>query len=99
MHEVLTDERYGGQGLSQTGYARVFETIGAIDATLVWHGGPRERLEVDARVRGLAFADATGLRLHELPASPDRLLDALQARSRAQRVKQAIAAAKQKAEV
>ncbi len=25
---------YGGQGLSQTGYARVFETIGEIDATL-----------------------------------------------------------------
>jgi len=28
------DEKYGGQGLSQTGYARVFETIGEIDATL-----------------------------------------------------------------
>ena len=28
------DEHYGGQGLSQTGYARVFETIGQIDATL-----------------------------------------------------------------
>jgi alkylation response protein AidB-like acyl-CoA dehydrogenase len=25
---------YGGQGLSQTGYARVFETVGQIDATL-----------------------------------------------------------------
>ena len=25
---------YGGQGLSQTGYARVFETFGQIDATL-----------------------------------------------------------------
>ncbi len=31
---LYVDERYGGQGLSQTGYARVFETIGAIDATL-----------------------------------------------------------------
>jgi acyl-CoA dehydrogenase family protein 9 len=28
------DERYGGQGLSQTGYARVFETFAQIDATL-----------------------------------------------------------------
>jgi alkylation response protein AidB-like acyl-CoA dehydrogenase len=25
---LYVDERYGGQGLSQTGYARVFETIG-----------------------------------------------------------------------
>jgi 4-hydroxybenzoyl-CoA reductase subunit alpha len=41
-----------------------------------------------------AIADATGLRLTELPVSPDRLLDALQARSRKQRVQQAIAAAK-----
>jgi 4-hydroxybenzoyl-CoA reductase subunit alpha len=41
-----------------------------------------------------AIADATGLRLHELPASPDRLLDALQARARKARVKQAIAEAK-----
>jgi 4-hydroxybenzoyl-CoA reductase subunit alpha len=32
-----------------------------------------------------AIADATGLRLVELPASPDRLLDALQARDRALR--------------
>jgi 4-hydroxybenzoyl-CoA reductase subunit alpha len=32
-----------------------------------------------------AIADATGLRVAELPASPDRLLDALQARSRAMR--------------
>ena len=31
---LYVDERYGGQGLSQTGYARVFETIGTIDATL-----------------------------------------------------------------
>ena len=38
-----------------------------------------------------AIADATGLRLHELPASPDRLLDALQARARKARVKRAIA--------
>ncbi len=41
-----------------------------------------------------AIADATGLRLHELPASPDRLLDALQARARKERVKRAIAEAK-----
>ncbi|HEU4980848.1 MAG TPA: acyl-CoA dehydrogenase family protein, partial [Solirubrobacterales bacterium] len=31
---LYVDEKYGGQGLSQTGYARVFETIGQIDATL-----------------------------------------------------------------
>jgi acyl-CoA dehydrogenase family protein 9 len=31
---LYVDERHGGQGLSQTGYARVFETIGEIDATL-----------------------------------------------------------------
>ena len=34
-----------------------------------------------------AIADATGLRLTELPASPDRLLDALTARRRAERVR------------
>jgi 4-hydroxybenzoyl-CoA reductase subunit alpha len=43
-----------------------------------------------------AIADATALRLTEIPASPDRLLDALQARARKQRVQQAIAEAKQK---
>ena len=31
---LYVDERYGGQGLSQTGYARVFETFAQIDATL-----------------------------------------------------------------
>jgi acyl-CoA dehydrogenase family member 9 len=31
---LYVDERYGGQGLSQTGYARVFETFAHIDATL-----------------------------------------------------------------
>jgi acyl-CoA dehydrogenase family protein 9 len=31
---LYVDERYGGQGLSQTGYARVFETFTEIDATL-----------------------------------------------------------------
>ncbi len=31
---LYVDEKYGGQGLSQTGYARVFEAIGQIDATL-----------------------------------------------------------------
>ncbi|HKH22271.1 MAG TPA: acyl-CoA dehydrogenase family protein, partial [Solirubrobacterales bacterium] len=31
---LYVDRRYGGQGLSQTGYARVFETVGQIDATL-----------------------------------------------------------------
>jgi acyl-CoA dehydrogenase family member 9 len=31
---LYVDEEYGGQGLSQTGYARVFETVGQIDATL-----------------------------------------------------------------
>jgi len=44
-----------------------------------------------------AIADATGLRLTELPASPDRLLEALQARARKRRVQQAIAEAGQKA--
>ena len=42
-----------------------------------------------------AIAQATGLRLTELPASPDRLLDALQARERRQRVQRAIAEARQ----
>ena len=36
-----------------------------------------------------AIADATGLRLTELPASPDRLLDALTARRRAERLRRA----------
>jgi acyl-CoA dehydrogenase family member 9 len=31
---LYVPEEYGGQGLSQTGYARVFETIGQIDSTL-----------------------------------------------------------------
>ena len=31
---LYVEPEYGGQGLSQTGYARVFETIGQIDATL-----------------------------------------------------------------
>jgi len=31
---LYVGEEYGGQGLSQTGYARVFETVGQIDATL-----------------------------------------------------------------
>jgi acyl-CoA dehydrogenase family protein 9 len=31
---LYVDEAYGGQGLSQTGYARVFETLAQIDATL-----------------------------------------------------------------
>ena len=31
---LYVDKEYGGQGLSQTGYARVFETVGQIDATL-----------------------------------------------------------------
>src|SRR6266496_3901166 len=31
---LYVDERYGGQGLSQTGYARVFETFAQIDSTL-----------------------------------------------------------------
>jgi acyl-CoA dehydrogenase family member 9 len=31
---LYVDERYGGQGLSQTGYARVFEAFAQIDATL-----------------------------------------------------------------
>jgi 4-hydroxybenzoyl-CoA reductase subunit alpha len=39
-----------------------------------------------------AVHDAIGLRLSELPASPDRVLEALQARRRAERVKRAKAA-------
>jgi alkylation response protein AidB-like acyl-CoA dehydrogenase len=31
---LYVESEYGGQGLSQTGYARVFETVGQIDATL-----------------------------------------------------------------
>ncbi len=31
---LYVDEKYGGQGLSQTGYARVFETFAQIDATM-----------------------------------------------------------------
>jgi acyl-CoA dehydrogenase family protein 9 len=31
---LYVPEQYGGQGLSQTGYARVFETFAAIDATM-----------------------------------------------------------------
>src|SRR5207244_4780348 len=31
---LYVPERFGGQGLSQTGYARVFETFARIDATL-----------------------------------------------------------------
>jgi acyl-CoA dehydrogenase family protein 9 len=31
---LYVEPEYGGQGLSQTGYARVFETVGQIDATL-----------------------------------------------------------------
>src|SRR4029078_9961362 len=31
---LYVDEKYGGQGLSQTGYSRVFEAIGQIDGTL-----------------------------------------------------------------
>src|SRR5688500_13271955 len=31
---LYVDERYGGQGLSQTGYARVFEAIGQADGSL-----------------------------------------------------------------
>jgi len=42
-----------------------------------------------------AIAAATGLRLTALPASPDRLLDALQARARKQRLTQALAEARQ----
>jgi 4-hydroxybenzoyl-CoA reductase subunit alpha len=44
-----------------------------------------------------AIADAVGLRLTALPASPDRLLDALQARARRQRLQQAMADAAEKA--
>jgi 4-hydroxybenzoyl-CoA reductase subunit alpha len=40
-----------------------------------------------------AIAEATGLRLTALPASPDRLLDALQARARRRRLQQAMAEA------
>jgi hypothetical protein len=39
-----------------------------------------------------AVYDAVGLRLTELPASPDRVLEALQAKRRSERVKQAMTA-------
>ena len=44
-----------------------------------------------------AIAHATGLRLHELPASPDRVLDALLARRRADKLAAAKSRAAQKA--
>jgi 4-hydroxybenzoyl-CoA reductase subunit alpha len=45
-----------------------------------------------------AIAEATGgLRLKALPASPDRLLDALQARARKQRLQQAMAQSRDQA--
>src|SRR5256885_16100940 len=31
---LYVDPQYGGQGLSQTGYARVFEAIGQVDGSL-----------------------------------------------------------------
>lgn len=31
---LYADEKYGGQGLTQTGYCKLFEHVGAIDATL-----------------------------------------------------------------
>ncbi len=46
-----------------------------------------------------AVAHATGLRLHELPVSPDRLLDALLARRRAQKLGTARSDATKKAQV
>ena len=46
-----------------------------------------------------AIAHATGLRLHELPASPDRLLDALLARRRAQKLAASKSGTPQKAQV
>ena len=46
-----------------------------------------------------AIAHACGLRLHELPVSPDRLLDAVQARRRAQKLSNARSGAMKKAQV
>lgn len=46
-----------------------------------------------------AIAHATGLRLHELPVSPDRLLDALQARRRADKLAATRSGAPKKAQV
>lgn len=46
-----------------------------------------------------AIAHATGLRLHQLPASPDRILDALQARRRAQKLAASKANTQKKAQV
>ena len=46
-----------------------------------------------------AIAHATGLRLHELPATPDRILDALQARRRAQKLAATKSLALKKAQV
>ena len=44
-----------------------------------------------------AIADATGLYLTELPASPDRLLEAITARRRSERLRKATRAAAEKA--
>ena len=44
-----------------------------------------------------AIADAIGLRLDELPASPDRVLEAIVARRRAERVRRTAKAAAQEA--
>jgi 4-hydroxybenzoyl-CoA reductase subunit alpha len=45
-----------------------------------------------------AIADAIGLRLFELPATPDRVYDAIVARRRAERVRRAVKAASQEAD-
>ena len=50
---LYVPEQYGGQGLSQTGYARVFETFAQIDATLsiVLGRAPVDRLQGHPPVR------------------------------------------------
>src|SRR5918995_3777163 len=64
---LYVEERYGGQGLSQTGYARVFETISTIDATLAIVVGVHESIGYK------------GISLYGTPEQRDRFLPDLAA--------------------
>ena len=63
---ALRDEEYGGQGLSQTGYARVFETIGQIDATLAIVLGVHQSIGF----KGISCSAPTSRRSGSCPISP-----------------------------
>ncbi len=45
---LYVDERYGGQGLSQTGYARVFEAIGQVSGSLTVGMGVHQSIGMKA---------------------------------------------------